>query len=92
MHTNYTNASCLAQDISIELDTLKNLVFVLWEFSDEERRDLSESKTAMAFLSRYPMQEALQNAVSSSVDNIAQNVESLVEMLMELDRQPKKEE
>lgn len=92
MHTNYTDASSLAQDISIELDNLKDLVFVLWEFSDEERRGLSESKTIIPFLSRYHLQESLQDAISTYVDNIAQNVENLAEMLMKLDRQTEKEE
>ena len=89
---NYTNAYNLAQDISVNIDNLKDLVYIFWEFSDEERRGLAENKHTTVFLSRYHLQEALQDAISTSVDNIAQNIEDLVEMLMKLDRQTEKEE
>lgn len=92
MNTNYTNASNLAQNISINLDNLKDLIYIFWEFSDAEREGLSKSKSATVFLSRYHLQEALQDAISTSVDNVAQNVEDLVEMLMKLDRQTETEE
>ena len=82
----YTSASDLAQDISIDLDNLKDLTFVFQEFTDGERRDLVQSSTAKSFLARYPMQEAMQKAISNSILGIAWDVETLVDMLMEQDR------
>lgn len=89
MNTNYkyTSASSLAQDISIDLENLKDLTFVFQEFTDGERMDLAQSKTAKSFLARYPMQEALQKTISDSIFGIARDVETLVDMLMEQDRQ-----
>lgn len=83
----YTSASALAQDISIDLENLKDLTFVFQEFTDGERRDLAQSKTATSFLARYSMQEALQKAIGDSIQSIARDVETLVDMLMEQDRQ-----
>lgn len=83
----YTSASDLAQDISIDLDNLKDLTFVFQEFTDGERRDLAQSSTAKSFLARYPMQEAMQKAISDSILGIARDVETLVDMLMERDQQ-----
>nr|WP_295310433.1 hypothetical protein [uncultured Blautia sp.] len=83
----YTSASDLAQDISIDLENLKDLTFVFQEFTDGERRDLAQSSTAKSFLARYPMQEAMQKAISDSILGIAQDVETLVDMLMERDQQ-----
>ena len=78
----YTSASDLAQDISIDLDNLKDLTFVFQEFTDGERMDLAQSKTAESFLARYSMQEALQKAIGDSIQSIARDVETLVDMLM----------
>lgn len=83
----YTSASDLAQDISIDLENLKDLTFVFQEFTDGERRDLAQSSTAKSFLARYPMQEAMQKAISDSILGIARDVETLVDMLMEQDQQ-----
>ena len=83
----YTSTSDLAQDISIDLDNLKDLTFVFQEFTDGERMDLAQSKTAKSFLARYSMQEALQKAIGDSIQSIARDVETLVDMLMEQDRQ-----
>ena len=83
----YTSASDLAQDISIDLENLKDLTFVFQEFTDGERRDLAQSSTAKSFLARYPMQEAMQKAISDSILGIARDVETLVDMLMERDQQ-----
>lgn len=83
----YTSASDLAQDISIDLENLKDLTFVFQEFTDGERMDLAQSSTAKSFLARYPMQEAMQKAISDSIFGIARDVESLVDMLMERDQQ-----
>ena len=83
----YTSASDLAQDISIDLDNLKDLTFVFQEFTDGERMDLAQSKTAKSFLARYSMQEALQKAIGDSIQRIARDVKTLVDMLMEQDRQ-----
>lgn len=83
----YTSATNLAQDISIDLENLKDLTFVFQEFTDGERMDLAQSKTAKSFLARYPMQEAMQKAISDSIFGIARDVETLVDMLMEQDRQ-----
>ena len=83
----YTSASDLAQDISIDLENLKDLTFVFQEFTDGERRDLAQSSTAKSFLARYPMQEAMQKAISDSILGIAQDVETLVDILMERDQQ-----
>lgn len=85
--TTISAASDLAQDIDVSLSSLSDLLNLLYEFSDSERRDLASEKTAAAFLARYPMQDALQIAVSQSVDIISGHVEKLVNMLMELDRQ-----
>ena len=86
MNTAITNASNFAQDIQIALSSLQDLSYVLWEFSDEERRDLQNSSSAKAFLARYCYQEALQKAVDDSISSIAGNMDSLAEMLLELDR------
>ena len=83
----YTSASDLAQDISIDLENLKDLTFVFQEFTDGERRDLAQSSTAKSFLARYPMQEAMQKAISDSILGIARDVETLVDMLMERNQQ-----
>ena len=83
----YTSASDLAQDISIDLENLKDLTFVFQEFTDGERRDLVQSSTAKSFLARYPMQEAMQKAISDSILGIARDVETLVDMLMKQYRQ-----
>lgn len=85
--TTISAASDLAQDIDVSLSSLSDLVNLLYEFSDSERRDLASEKTAAVFLARYPMQDALQIAVSQSIDIISGHVEKLVNMLMELDRQ-----
>ena len=84
MNTNieYTSASSLAQEIEIDLENLKDLTFIFQEFTDGERMDLAQSKTAEAFLARYSMQEALQKAVSDSICGIALDVKTLVDMLM----------
>ena len=42
----YTSASSLAQEIETDLDNLKDLTFVFQEFTDGERMDLAQSKTA----------------------------------------------
>lgn len=86
-HCKYTSASSLAQDISIDLENLKDLTFVFQEFTDGERMDLAQSKTATSFLARYSMQEALQKAIGDSIQSITRDVETLVDMLMEQDRQ-----
>lgn len=83
----YASASDLAQDISIDLDNLKDLTFVFQEFTDGERMDLAQSKTAKSFLARYSMQEALQKAIGDSIQSIVRDVETLVDILMEQDRQ-----
>lgn len=90
MNTAITNASNFAQDIQIALSSLQDLSYVLWEFSDEERRDLqNSSSSAKTFLARYCYQEALQKAVDDSISSIAGNMDSLAEMLLELDRAAK---
>lgn len=89
MNTAITNASNFAQDIQIALSSLQDLSYVLWEFSDEERRDLQNSSSAKTFLARYCYQEALQKAVDDSISSIAGNMDSLAEMLLELDRAAK---
>lgn len=63
----YTSASSLAQEIETDLDNLKDLTFVFQEFTDGERMDLAQSKTAGSFLARYSMQEALQKAAHDSL-------------------------
>lgn len=83
----YASASSLAQEIEIDLDNLKDLTFVFQEFTDSERMDLAQSKTAEQFLARYSMQEALQKAIGDSIMSIARDVKTLVNMLMEQDRQ-----
>ena len=83
----YTSASSRAQEIETDLDNLKDLTFVFQEFTDGERMDLAQSKTAEAFLARYSMQEALQKAIGDSIQSIARDVKTLVDMLMEQDRQ-----
>lgn len=82
----YTSASDLAQDISIDLENMKDLTFVFQEFTDGERRDLVQSSTAKSFLAHYPMQEAMQKAISDSILGIARDMETLVDMLMERDQ------
>ena len=80
MNTAITNASNFAQDIQIALSSLQDLSYVLWEFSDEERRDLQNSSSAKTFLARYCYQEALQKAVDDSISSIAGNMDSLLEL------------
>ena len=88
----YTSASDLAQDISNDLENLKDLTFVFQEFTDGERMDLAQNKTVGSFLARYSMQEALQKAIGDSILSIARDVETLVDMLMEPDLQARHSE
>lgn len=88
----YTSASSLAQEIETDLDNLIDLTIVFQEFTDGERMDLVESKTAKSFLARYSMQEALQKAIGDSIQSIARDVKTLVDMLMEQDRQDSRTE